>query len=71
MSCSIGVSRVEVGLKGSPEALVKGEWHDTVKADDMIWSVEDDGDLIITIEKSRSTWWECLVKVSSSTSENS
>jgi len=55
---------VSVVVQGNE--IIKGEWHQLIKPDTLLWSIEEvkDGKLItITFEKFDTyKWWECIVK---------
>eukprot|EP00744_Colponema_vietnamica_P014717 GILI01020605.1.p1 GENE.GILI01020605.1~~GILI01020605.1.p1 ORF type:complete len:201 (+),score=57.95 GILI01020605.1:73-603(+) len=53
--------RLKVALKSGP-VVVEGELHDRVKTDECLWSLEEGKYLNISMEKSRETWWKCVLE---------
>lgn len=42
--------------------LLDGELADKVRVDESLWSVESQKTLLISLEKTRETWWASVVK---------
>mmetsp|Transcript_14030 Transcript_14030/g.20688 ORF Transcript_14030/g.20688 Transcript_14030/m.20688 type:complete len:342 (-) Transcript_14030:148-1173(-) len=60
--CDIGKKRLKVGLKGA-EPIVQGELHKEVKVDDCFWTLEDNKEVAINLQKENGMeWWKCVVK---------
>ncbi|CAO3648296.1 unnamed protein product [Cunninghamella echinulata] len=52
---------IKVALKGQP-AFLEGELSKEIKVDDSTWSIEDQKEVIIHLEKhNQMTWWEHVV----------
>ncbi|CAO3630564.1 unnamed protein product [Cunninghamella blakesleeana] len=52
---------IKVGLKGQ-SAILEGELSKEIKIDDSTWSIEDQKDVVIHLEKhNQMTWWEHVV----------
>ncbi|XP_068664699.1 protein BOBBER 1-like [Aristolochia californica] len=62
VACEIKKNHLKVGLKGQPP-IIDGELHQSVKADDCFWSIEDSKAISILLTKqNQMEWWKCLVK---------
>jgi len=52
---------LRVGFKGQPP-IVDGELHAKVKADDCLWTVEDNREVSLTLQKVNGMeWWKCVL----------
>eukprot|EP00698_Gefionella_okellyi_P004793 TRINITY_DN14437_c0_g1_i1.p1 TRINITY_DN14437_c0_g1~~TRINITY_DN14437_c0_g1_i1.p1 ORF type:complete len:161 (-),score=33.66 TRINITY_DN14437_c0_g1_i1:51-533(-) len=55
-------NHIKVGLKGQP-LLIDGDLFEAVKADDTLWTVDDQKEVNITLSKvNKMEWWKCVVK---------
>lgn len=53
--------RLKVGLKGQPPVL-DGELHKRVIVDDCLWTLENNKEVVISLQKeNRMEWWKCVV----------
>lgn len=42
---------------------IEGDFHDAIKPDDSIWTLEDNKILHLVLEKKeRMRWWSCVLK---------
>jgi len=67
MKIDIETTKCYVGLKGQP-AIIDGEFSERIKADDSIWTIEDDDQggkvahLAIQKWSGQWHWWDCAIK---------
>ncbi|XP_027120259.1 protein BOBBER 1-like [Coffea eugenioides] len=59
--CDVKKDRIKVGLKNSPPIL-DGEFFGLVKAQDSIWSLEDNDISILLTKQDKTNWWKSLLK---------
>jgi hypothetical protein len=53
---------IKIGLKGEPP-LVDGELHKRVIVDDSFWTLEDNKEIAINLQKdNKMEWWNCVVE---------
>ncbi|GMF24703.1 unnamed protein product [Phytophthora fragariaefolia] len=58
VDCQIGSARLRVAMKSEPsKPLLEGELPEKVRADESIWSLENNHTLSISLEKIKPTWW--------------
>jgi hypothetical protein len=66
VDCKITAARLRVALKpmGAAEAkvLLDGELAGKIRVDESLWSIESQKTLLISLEKTRETWWASVVK---------
>jgi hypothetical protein len=43
--------------------LVEGALTEKVKLDDSLWTLDSGRTVVVTLEKTRQTWWACVVQV--------
>jgi hypothetical protein len=55
-------SGVSVKDKVSGRTLLEGEWEDTIRSEESMWNLDDDGSLLLTLEKSVPIWWKAVIK---------
>ncbi|KAI9280217.1 nuclear movement protein nudC [Umbelopsis sp. AD052] len=57
----IGRKQIKIGIKGQP-AILEGELPQTVKVEDSTWTIEDQKEVLVHLEKvNQMTWWEHVV----------
>ncbi|CAO3673814.1 unnamed protein product [Umbelopsis ramanniana] len=57
----IGRKQIKIGVKGQPPIL-EGELPQTVKVEDSTWTIEDQKEVLVHLEKvNQMTWWEHVV----------
>ncbi|KAI8576522.1 hypothetical protein K450DRAFT_256590 [Umbelopsis ramanniana AG] len=57
----IGRKKIKIGVKGQPPIL-EGELPQTVKVEDSTWTIEDQKEVLVHLEKvNQMTWWEHVV----------
>lgn len=53
--------RLKVGLKGQ-ELVLDGELYKRVIVDDCVWTLEDNKEVVVSLQKeNRMEWWKCVV----------
>lgn len=53
--------RLKVGIKGQPP-IIDGELHKRVIVDDSFWTLEDEREISINLQKdNKMEWWKCVV----------
>mmetsp|Transcript_2287 Transcript_2287/g.3073 ORF Transcript_2287/g.3073 Transcript_2287/m.3073 type:complete len:332 (+) Transcript_2287:149-1144(+) len=53
--------KLTVGLKGQPP-IVEGELHKAIKLDDSFWTLEDNKEVAINLQKENGMeWWKCVI----------
>ena len=61
VSVDISNKRLKVGLKGQPP-IIDGELHKRVIVEDSFWTLEDNREISITLQKdNKMEWWKCVV----------
>jgi len=53
-------TRISVACKG--KTVLEGKLHDKVCTDGSIWHLDDNRQVVITMEKQRETWWKCVLE---------
>lgn len=62
LDVKITSKKLFVKIKSESEAIIEGEFYETVKEDECFWNVEDGKNLILSIEKSKETIWKTVIK---------
>lgn len=65
LAITIGQSKLSVGFKGQP-ALFAGKLVKDVKVDESTWTVDDQKEIVIHLEKGKQEWWSGIVEGHSS-----
>ena len=61
VSVDISNKRLKVGLKRQPP-IIDGELHKRVIVEDSFWTLEDNREISITLQKdNKMEWWKCVV----------
>lgn len=60
-------SSLSIDLKGQKKSLLNGELHKSVRADDVMWTLDDSEEggreMTVTMEKKNDMeWWNCVIK---------
>ncbi|EER04571.1 conserved hypothetical protein [Perkinsus marinus ATCC 50983] len=59
---SLGADKVTVATNAEGE-IIKGEWNGRIKADDSMWTLEDNKMIHLSLDKyDGMRWWSCVVK---------
>ena len=61
-SLSLMVVMMQVGLKGEAKPILKGELSQQVKAEDCLWSLDNDTIEISLQKGDRMSWWPAVVR---------
>lgn len=62
VSVEIKNKRLKVGLKGEPP-MVDGELHKRIIVDDSFWTLEDNKEIAINLQKdNKMEWWNCVIE---------
>lgn len=61
LAIDIGKAKLSVALKGSTQ-LFSGALEHEVKIDDSTWTVDDQKDVIIHLEKVKQQWWSKIME---------
>ena len=49
------------GFKGQPP-IINGEWHKRIIVDDSFWTIEDNSELHLHVQKdNKMEWWKCVM----------
>lgn len=58
LHCQIESTKLRVTLNNDPtKLLLYGEFSDTIRPNESVWSVESAKTLSISLEKIKPTWW--------------
>lgn len=65
IDCKVAHRRIHISLHSTGKVYLDGTLEESVGADNSVWTVSSDSgitQLILTIEKSRNTWWKYVVE---------
>ena len=61
LAVEIKNKRLKVGIKGQPP-IIDGELHKRVIVDDSFWTLEDEREIAINLQKdNKMEWWKCVI----------
>ncbi|KAL9657392.1 hypothetical protein ABK040_014380 [Willaertia magna] len=54
--------RLKVQIVGQDTPLIDGELNKEIDEDESYWQIEDKKELLIHLQKTVGTWWECVIE---------
>ena len=61
LAITLGKAKLSIGLKGAP-VLFSGNLEHEIKIDDSTWTVDDQKEVVIHLEKIKQEWWSCVIE---------
>merc|ERR1712039_905784 len=59
VSVNVTATRLLVKCKG--RTILEGKLHEKVTVDETMWHLEENDQLVMSLEKVRETWWKCVL----------
>lgn len=58
----VEISATRLTVARGTEVLLMGKLHEKVLPEESIWHLEDEHQVIISLQKSRESWWKCVLE---------
>jgi len=58
----VSVKRKELCVKCRGRVVLEGDWHMDVEPVESLWNLEERERLVLSLEKVKKTWWECVFR---------
>lgn len=60
MQVNITATRLSIKCKG--KTVLEGKLHEKVNTEETVWHLDNSRQVVISMEKQRSTWWKCVLE---------
>lgn len=58
----VTVTPTRLCVKCKGETVLEGKLHEKVIAEEMLWHLDENKQVVISLEKQRETWWKCVLE---------
>eukprot|EP00931_Biecheleriopsis_adriatica_P088746 TRINITY_DN62996_c0_g1_i1.p1 TRINITY_DN62996_c0_g1~~TRINITY_DN62996_c0_g1_i1.p1 ORF type:complete len:344 (+),score=98.27 TRINITY_DN62996_c0_g1_i1:48-1079(+) len=58
----VDITATRLCIKRQGETVLEGKLHEKVATEDTVWHLEEGHQVILSLQKSRETWWKCVLE---------
>lgn len=58
----VAITNSSIKIQHKGQIKLEGEFYEAVNKEECMWNIEDQKNIIISIEKKRENWWPCVLK---------